>query len=66
VALVIQLALRMRRVILSPVACPAVPFFSTLFHKLHDFSGKNVIEHEMFCYSVQLLSKTFFILRRTV
>jgi hypothetical protein len=40
VALVIQHAKRMRRIIFSPVVCLAVPYFSTLCHKRHDFREK--------------------------
>ena len=39
VALVIQHVKRMRRVILSSVASPALQYFSTLSHKRHDFRG---------------------------
>jgi hypothetical protein len=39
--LVIQNAKRMRRIIVSFVASLAPPYFSTLFHKRHDFSEQS-------------------------
>jgi hypothetical protein len=39
VALSIQHAVCMRRIILSSVSCPALQHFSTLFPKRHDFRG---------------------------
>jgi len=41
VALLIQHAIRKRRIILLPMVCPALLCFSTLFHKRHDFRKKN-------------------------
>jgi len=40
VALGIQHAKRMRRVLLSSVASPAIQYFPTLSHKRHDFRKK--------------------------
>jgi hypothetical protein len=42
----IQHAMRMRRTILSSVACPALQNISTLSHKWHVFGGK-FIEHKI-------------------
>jgi hypothetical protein len=54
-ALAIQHAKRFRRVILSSVVSPAVPYFSTLSHKRNDFPEK-FIEHKM---CVLIFSTTF-------
>jgi hypothetical protein len=64
VALVIQHVKRMRRIILSSVACLAVPFFPTLSHKRHDFQKKPLNIKCAFRFFLQLLSETFLILRR--
>jgi hypothetical protein len=56
--------MRMRRII-SSVAYPALLYFSTLFHKRHDFREKVSEQKYVFRISLQLLSKTCYILRRT-
>ena len=64
VALVIQHLKFMHRILLPSVACLAVPYFSTLSHKRHDFR-KNVVKHKViFLFSVKFLSETFLVLRR--
>jgi len=50
VALCIQLARRMRRIVLSHVARLAVTYFSTLSHKQHKFRRKNLFKENV-CYN---------------
>jgi len=55
----------MHRIILSSVACPDLPYFFTLFHKLHDFQ-KKFIEHKImfdFLYHT-CVCEIFLIIRR--
>jgi len=49
-ALGIQHAVRMRRILLPSVACPALPHFSTLSHKRHDFR-KRIIEFKVILFT---------------
>ena len=65
VALVIQRAKRMRRIILSSVACPAVQHFLTLSINGTTVGKKLLNIKCVFWFSVQVLSKTCLILRRT-
>jgi hypothetical protein len=63
VASVIQHAKRMRRIILSSVACLVLPHFFILSHKRRDFrERKEIIEHQMwvdFLYNVCLKNFSF-------
>jgi hypothetical protein len=61
VALVIQHAMRMRRIILSSASCPAVSYFSTFYDKRQNFQ-KNVFEQNLcfvFLYDFCLLTFHF-------
>ena len=50
----------MRFVILSTVACAALPYFSTLSHKRHDFGGGELLNTKcVFWFSLQLFPKYF-------
>jgi hypothetical protein len=62
--LVIQHAKRMRRIILSSVASPALQYFPTSSHIGHDFREKLFSIKYVFWFCLQLLFQTFLILRR--
>jgi len=63
-ALVIQHAKRMGRIIMSSVACPPSPYFFTFYHKRHEFRKILLDTKFVFWLSLKLLSETFLILRR--
>ena len=63
VALVIQHAKRMRRTVLSSVACLALQYSCVLSHKRHDLREK--VNQQKWCvFPLQLLSEAFVILIR--
>ena len=63
VALVIQHAVRILRIIVTSVACLTLPYFSTLSHKRQDFLKKKLLNIKCtFWFPLQLLSETFLIL----
>jgi hypothetical protein len=62
VALVIQNAKRMRR-IMSSVGSPALQHFSTLSHKRHNFRKKLLNMKCVFRFSTQILPETFIVLK---
>jgi len=50
---------------LAFVACPALQYFSTLYHQLRDFRKKKLLNIiRVFRVSVRTFSEIFFILRR--
>ena len=48
--LIIRSKKRMRRILFPSAACLALPYFSTLSHKGHDFREKNFTEHKISFY----------------
>ena len=48
VALGIQHAMRVRRFLLSSLACPSLLYFSTLSHERHDFREKKLLNRKCF------------------
>jgi hypothetical protein len=67
VALGTEHSMRLRRIMLSPVTCPAVLHFATLSHKRHEIWKKKQKLLNVKCvgFSLQLLSETFLIIGRT-
>ena len=63
-ALGIQNAKSIRRIILLPVGCLALPYFSALSHKVPNVRENKLMN--IMCFDFQYnLSDTFLILRRT-
>jgi hypothetical protein len=54
----------LQSIVLSPVACPALPYFSTLSHKRHDFRKRSIANKICVPILSTNLSETFLSLRR--
>ena len=66
VALIIQYAMCMLRIIMPSETCMAVPYFSALSHEGCAFRKKKVIEHENLCFDfVCKFSELCLVLGRT-
>jgi hypothetical protein len=65
VASIIQDAMRMRPIILISVACLAVPNFSTLSHKRHEFPEKGIEQEICILFFSTNSYESFLILRIT-
>ena len=65
VGLVIQHTMRMRRIVLSSVVCPAAPFYFSHYLTNGRIFEKKLIEHKMcvLIVSKQTLAEIFLILR---
>jgi hypothetical protein len=51
--------------VLSSAACPALQYFSTLYHKRHDFRKTLLNIINVFWFYLQCFSETFLIIRRS-
>jgi hypothetical protein len=60
-SIVIQYAMRIRRVILLSMACPAVQYFCTFSNRRYDFR-KKILNLEFVLIFSTILFETFFIL----
>jgi hypothetical protein len=53
----------MANIVLSPVTCPALTYFSTVSHKWHDIWQKSYWTQNVFWFFLQILSKRVLIIR---